>query len=59
MTPASLAYGSARTAVTQVSYRAGIDDIDIGDVVEVPLYKASGAHLVANSLTISLINLAT
>jgi len=34
---------------------AGVDDIDIGDLVKITLYKASIAHLLANGFTIGLV----
>ncbi len=47
-----------RTTITQVRYCAGIDDIDIGDLAEVALRKASLAHLLADGFTIGLVDLA-
>jgi hypothetical protein len=47
-----------RTAVAQVSNGAGVDNVDIGNFIEVPLYKTCCAHLFADSLAISLIHLA-
>jgi hypothetical protein len=41
-----------------VRHRAGVDNIDIGGLVKLPLHKAGSAHLLANSLAIGLIDLA-
>lgn len=47
-----------RTAIAEMSHSTGIDNIDIGCLVEVALHKAGRAHLLANRLAISLIDLA-
>ena len=48
----------ARATVAQVSYRTGVDDIDIGDRVKVALLKASKAHLFTDGIGIGLVNFA-
>ena len=58
MTPSGLADQLARTAVAQVRDCAGVDDIDIGDLIEIALCKASIAHLLTNGFTIGLVYLA-
>src|SRR5579859_1007955 len=55
MPSVSLIDERARTAVTHMGDCAGIDDIDIGDIVKVALCEARCAHLLANSLAIGLI----
>jgi hypothetical protein len=58
MAASRLTDSRTRTAVTEVSYRAGIDDIDIRDFVEVTLFKARGAHLFTNGFAIGLVDFA-
>ena len=58
MTAVGLADQLARTAVAQVGDGAGVDDIDVSDLIEVALGKASIAHLLTNGFTIGLVYLA-
>ena len=58
MTTVGLADQLARTAVAQVGDGAGVDDIDVSDLIEVALGKASIAHLLTNGFTIGLVYLA-
>src|SRR6266567_2981071 len=56
MTTTRLADELPRTPVTQVSDRAGIDDIDIRSITKITLHKTRSTHLFANSLAIGLID---
>jgi len=56
MSTTCLADELTRTAVTQMSDRACIDDIDIRSIAKITLNKTCGTHLFANSLTIGLID---
>ena len=58
MTTVGLADQLARTAVAQVGDGAGVDDIDVSDLIEVALGKASITHLLTNGFTIGLVYLA-
>ena len=58
MSAMGLADKVARATVAQVSYRTGVNDIDIGDRVKVALLEASKAHLVTDGIGIGLVNFA-
>ncbi len=58
MAATRLADELARTAVAEMGDGAGVDDVDIGNFVEVALYEACAAHLLANSFAIGLVDFA-
>src|SRR5579859_2738417 len=58
MAAARLRDHAARAAIPQVRDGTGIDNVDIGGVVEVALREACRAHLLANGLAIGLVDLA-
>lgn len=58
MATARLADKLARAAISQVRDGAGIDDIDIGNIVKVALREASRTHLFADGFAVGLIDFA-
>lgn len=56
MSAVRLVYKLARTTVAKMRHSAGVDDVDIGHLIEVALLKASLMHLVADGVGIGLVH---